>query len=213
MKGPLQAGGTARPDSTLGTQGHSLPGAAQQGPCGARQDGARFPLLSLQEPRGLGEAGPLGCGLRWSSSLWLACVGVQVTTEPGPLLPACLLKKHPAPAKLVCTHPHPQHVLSELGSGGRSGCTHPHTLSTSQASWAAAGGLGEPASSWAQWVPLRAVLPVTLRHPKGGQVPTHHPPLAEPQAGYPAMPSDHACRRGATFQSQRGRTRRCRKAP
>lgn len=60
---------------------------------------------------------------------------------------------------------------------------------------------------------------VTLRHLKGGrgrrkQVPTRHPPLAEPQAGDPAMPSDHALLRArATFQSKRGSTGRCRKAP
>ena len=119
------------------------------------------------------------------------CTGVQVTTEPGPLLPRLLAAKPP-------------------GSCQASLHTH-RTLSTSRASWVAAGGLGEPASSWAQRVPLRAVLPVTLRHLKGGwgrrkQAPTRHPPLAEPQAGDPAMPSDHACRSGAAFQGQRGST-------
>ena len=64
--------GNRPPRQHPGDTGHSLPGTAQQRPRGAGQGAARFPLLSLQEPRGLREAGPLGCGL--TEQLSLACM-------------------------------------------------------------------------------------------------------------------------------------------
>lgn len=77
VKGPPQAGGTARPDSTPGTQGKGLPGTAQQGPHGAGQAGARFPLLSLQEPQGRFE---FNCNPGWEKPApWLRADSEQLS--------------------------------------------------------------------------------------------------------------------------------------
>ena len=128
-----------------------------------------------------GRSWPPGCGLTRSGCLWLVCTGVQVTTEPAPLLPASSLRNHPAPARPVCAHT--------------------RTLSTSRASWAAAGGLAEPASSWAQRVPSEQCsqsVSGTPREDRAGGNGTHSPPTAG-MAGSPAVPSDRSYRRGATF--------------
>ena len=112
--------GNRPPRQHPGDTGHSLPGTAQQRPRGAGQGAARFPLLSLQEPRGLREAGPLGCGL--TEQLSLACMH-RCSSHNGARSPPSrlLAEKPPGSCQAVLHTPapsaRPQRAQCPRGSG------------------------------------------------------------------------------------------------
>ena len=192
MKGPRRPGEQPAQSAPRGHEGTISPGQLSRGFRGLGRTGRASPCSLSRSPGGAanltatlaGRSWPPGCGLTRSGCLWLVCTGVQVTTEPAPLLPASSGQNHPATAKPVCTHtPAPS--------------AHPERAGQQQEAWLSQPAPGHRGCHQSS-APSNSQVP-EARTEQVETAPTRHPPPADPEAGSPAMPSDHSCQHGATF--------------
>lgn len=154
-EGPPAGWGNCPPRQHPGHKGKVSWDSSAGASRGPGRPGRGFPCSLSRSPGGrcelncnlAGRSRPPGCGAGLGAAVSGSCAQVfKSQLSQVPSFPACLLQTTRLLPSRSAHTPHPQHVPSERGGGEV---------------WV------EPASSWAQRVPLRAVLPVTPQAPEG----------------------------------------------